>query len=229
MFDVILWDVDGTLLDFLAAEKAAIRACFTEMGLGECTDEQIARYSIINKKYWKRMEDGEISKAEVLSGRFEEFFAGEGVEANVDDFNVLYQTRLGDTVVFFDGADSLLCEFRGRVKQYAVTNGTQRAQRRKLANSGLDRIFDGIFISDEIGHEKPSREFFDRVFETIGGVSKNRVLIVGDSISSDIRGGKNAGIRTCWYNPSGAQAPEGMRPDYEIKNLGEVRYILDGQ
>ena len=229
MIEVILWDVDGTLLNFLAAERVAIRACFAEMGLGECTDEQISRYSVINKKYWKRMEDGEITKAEVLSGRFAEFFAGEGISADIEAFNLLYQTRLGDTVVFFDGADSLLREFRGRVMQYAVTNGTQRAQRRKLAKSGLDRIFDGIFISDEVGFEKPSREFFDRVFESIGSIPKERVLIVGDSLSSDIRGGIQAGIRTCWYNPSGLLAPEELRPDYEIANLGQVRYILDGQ
>ena len=229
MIEAILWDVDGTLLDFLAAEKAAIRAVFESMGLGYCTDEQIARYSVINKKYWKRMEDGEITKAEVLSGRFEEFFAGEGIVADVDEFNVRYQTALGDTVVFFDEGDSLLREFRGRVKQYAVTNGTRRAQRRKLANSGLDQIFDGVFISDEVGHEKPTVEFFAHVFREIGDVSRDRVLIVGDSLSSDIRGGKNAGIRTCWYNPSRAQAPEEMRPDYEISNLAEVRYILDEQ
>ena len=227
MIEAILWDVDGTLLDFLAAEKAAIRACFAELGLGECTDEQIARYSVINKKYWKRMEDGEITKSEVLSGRFLEFFAGEGIVADVDDFNIRYQTALGDTVVYFDDADKLLSELRGRVKQYAVTNGTRRAQRRKLAGSGLDQIFDGIFISDEVGHEKPTVEFFDHVFREIGEVPRERVLIVGDSLSSDIRGGKNAGILTCWYNPSGAPAPTDNTPDFVIGNLGEVKDILN--
>ena len=229
MFDVILWDVDGTLLDFLAAEKAAIRATFEKMGLGYCTDEQIARYSVINKKYWKRMEDGEITKAEVLSGRFLEFFENEGIVADVDEFNVLYQTALGDTVVYFDDADKLLSELRGRVKQYAVTNGTQRAQRRKLVGSGLDQIFDGIFISDEVGYEKPMPEFFDHVFREIGDVPRERVLIVGDSLSSDIRGGKNAGIPTCWYNPSGAPAPADNTPDFVIRHLGEVRDILARQ
>ena len=226
MVEVVLWDVDGTLLDFLAAEKAAIRACFAELGLGECTDEQIARYSVINKKYWKRMEDGEIGKAEVLCGRFREFFAGEGIVADVDEFNLLYQVRLGDTVAFCDGADKLLTELCGRVKQYAVTNGTQRAQRRKLANSGLDQIFDGIFISDEVGHEKPTCEFFDHVFREIGDIPRDRILIVGDSLSSDIRGGKNAGIRTCWYNPSGAPAPADNTPDFVITNLQEVKSLL---
>ena len=227
MIRAILWDVDGTLLDFHAAEKNAIRACFAELGLGECTDEQIARYSVINKKYWKRMEDGEITKQEVLNGRFAEFFANEGVNGDVEAFNMLYQIRLGDTIVFIDEADRLLADLRERVKQYAVTNGTKRAQDRKLRLSGLDRLFEGIFISDEIGAEKPSREFFDHVFANIEPFEKDEILIVGDSLSSDIRGGNVAGIRTCWYNPQGLPAPTDLRVDYEIKQLGEIYGILD--
>ena len=229
MIRAILWDVDGTLLDFHAAEKNAIRACFAELGLGECTDEQIARYSVINKKYWKRMEDGEITKQEVLNGRFAEFFASEGVNGDVEAFNMLYQIRLGDTIVFIDEADRLLADLRGRVKQYAVTNGTKRAQDRKLRLSGLDRLFEGIFISDEIGAEKPSREFFDHVFAHIEPFEKDEILIVGDSLSSDIRGGNVAGIRTCWYNPQELPAPTDLRVDYQIKQLGEIYRILDEQ
>ena len=226
MIRAILWDVDGTLLDFHAAEKNAIRACFAELGIGECTDEQIARYSLINKKYWKRMEDGEISKQEVLVGRFAEFFASEGFCGDAEAFNLLYQIRLGDTIVFIDEADRLLADLRSRVKQYAVTNGTKRAQDRKLRLSGLDQLFDAIFISDEIGAEKPSREFFDHVFAHIAPFEKKELLIVGDSLSSDIRGGNVAGIPTCWYNPQGLPAPSDLRVDYEIKNLGEIYSIL---
>ncbi len=227
MIRAILWDVDGTLLDFHAAEKNAIRACFAELGLGECTDEQIARYSVINKKYWKRMEDGEITKQEVLNGRFAEFFANEGVNGDVEAFNMLFQFRLGASIGFIDEADRLLADLAPRVKQYAVTNGTKRAQDRKLRLSGLDRLFDGIFISDEIGAEKPSREFFDHVFANIEPFDKDEILIVGDSLSSDIRGGNVAGIRTCWYNPQGLEAPTDLRVDYEIKRLGEIYGILE--
>ena len=227
MIRAILWDVDGTLLDFHAAEKNAIRACFAELGLGECTDEQIARYSVINKKYWKRMEDGEITKQEVLNGRFAEFFASEGVNGDVEAFNMLYQIRLGDTIVFIDEADRLLADLRGRVKQYAVTNGTKRAQDRKLRLSGLDRLFEGIFISDEIGAEKPSREFFDHVFAHIEPFEKDEILIVGDSLSSDIRGGNVAGIRTCWVNPGHAPRNPEIHIDFEIEALAQLPALLE--
>ena len=142
---------------------------------------------------------------------------------------MLYQIRLGDTIVFIDEADRLLADLRGRVKQYAVTNGTKRAQDRKLRLSGLDRLFEGIFISDEIGAEKPSREFFDHVFAHIEPFEKDEILIVGDSLSSDIRGGNVAGIRTCWYNPQELPAPTDLRVDYQIKQLGEIYRILDEQ
>ncbi len=227
MIRTLLWDVDGTLLDFHAAEKNAIRACFAEMNLGTVTDEQIARYSVINKTYWKRMEDGEITKAEVLVGRFADFFAGEGVVGDAEAFNLLYQIRLGDTIVFIDEADKLLADLSARVKQYAVTNGTKRAQERKLALSGLDKLFDGVFISDIVGVEKPNLGFFQHVFANIDPCEKEEILIIGDSTSSDIRGGNNAGIRTCYYNPHKNPIPAGVHVDYEITSLTEIYRILD--
>ena len=106
MVKAILWDVDGTLLDFLAAEKTAVRRLFREFGLGECTDEMVARYSAINDSYWKRLERGEITKQQVLIGRYREFFAEVGVDPSLaEPFNARYQHALGDTVVYRD--DSL--------------------------------------------------------------------------------------------------------------------------
>ena len=165
MIKVILWDIDGTLLSFKMAERAAIRACFAQFGLGELTDEMLTRYSAINASYWKRLELGELTNQQVLRGRFEEFFSAYGLDTGcVDDFNAAYQVRLGETVVFNDNADTLVRELRGKVKQYAVTNGTLVAQRGKLKNSGLDRLLDDVFISDVIGVEKPGIGFFDAVF-----------------------------------------------------------------
>lgn len=227
MIKTILWDVDGTLLDFLAAEKAAIRACFAQFGLGDCPEERIARYSAINQRYWRRLENGEITKPQVLVGRFEEFFAQEGIDpALAVPFNEAYQVKLGDTVCFMDRSDALIARLRGRVRQYAVTNGTRVAQERKLEKSGLGKLFDGVFISELVGAEKPSPAFFDCVFDHIGPVDRSEVLIVGDSLTSDMRGGLQAGIPCCWYNPRNLPRPQGMELDYIIHNLNQVEDIL---
>ena len=227
MIRVILWDVDGTLLDFLAAERQAMTDCFLHFGLGECAPEQIARYSAINRSYWERLERGEVTKTQVLVGRFREFFAGEGIDpALAEAFNEQYQLRLGDTVCFMDNSYELIRSLRGRVGQYAVTNGTRVAQERKLKKSGLGELFDGVFISELVGAEKPSPLFFDRVFAAIGPVARQEVLIVGDSLTSDMTGGLLAGIRCCWYNPKGLPVPEGMALHYTIGNLNQVKDIL---
>ena len=228
MIKVVLWDIDGTLLSFKLAERAAIRNCFAKFGLGEITDEMLAEYSQINAKYWKRLELGELTKPQVLRGRFEEFFAAYGLDTGcVDDFNAEYQVRLGETVVFNDNGKELVQRLRGKVKQYAVTNGTLVAQRGKLKNSGLDELLDDVFISDVIGVEKPGIGFFDAVFAAIGPYEHDEVLIVGDSLTSDIRGGNNAGILCGWYNPGGEPVPEGLRVDYDIRDLNAVELILE--
>lgn len=228
MIKAILWDVDGTILNFHAAEREAIRACFDAFALGPCTDEMLARYSALNDSYWKKLERGEITKAELLVRRFEDFFQNEGVICgDVVGFNADYQVRLGDTICFNDESFELLKSLQGRVRQYAVTNGTKVAQDRKLTRSGLDQIFDGIFISDVVGYEKPGREFFDHVFAHIEPCEPGEMLIVGDSLTSDIKGGNNAGIPTCWYNPTGATNDKGVTVDYEIRDLREILEILE--
>lgn len=228
MIKVILWDIDGTLLNFEAAEKAAIRQCFASHGLGECSDEMLKRYSVINRKYWEALERGELTKPEVLVGRFREFFEKEGLPADkAESVNAEYQVRLGDTVVFCDNGYELVQKLKGRVKQVAVTNGTKVAQDKKLAKSRLFELLDDIFISDVLGVEKPSIAFFDVVFERLAGYQKEEMLIVGDSLTSDIRGGNNAGIATCWYNPKKLENTVGVQVDYEITNLWEIEQILE--
>lgn len=225
---VVLWDIDGTLLNFKEAEKYALQACFEKFRLGECSDQMIREYSAINSKYWHGLERGEYTKPQVLVGRFEEFFGKHGIPVSIAlEFNDEYQMRLGDTVHFCENGLETVQALKGRVLQYAVTNGTKAAQDRKLVNAGLDRLLDGIFISEEIGVEKPMIGFFDRVFEKIGEYRKDEVLIVGDSLTSDIRGGNNAGILTCWYNPDGAELADELRIDYEIGDIGQVMEIVE--
>ena len=228
MIKVILWDIDGTLLNFLRAEYESMKKGFEMFDLGECTDEMIARYSVINRKYWERLERGEISKQEVLHGRFKEFFSSENISTEcVEDFNRQYQYSLGDTICFNDNGYELIKDLKNKVKQYAVTNGTKVAQDRKLDKSGLRQLFDGIFISEEIGIEKPGKGFFDVVRKEIGDYESDEILIVGDSLTSDMQGGNNAGIKCCWYNPKGQKNLKNIRIDYEISDLQEVRTILE--
>lgn len=226
-FDALLWDVDGTLLDFLAAEDIAIRSLFSDFALGECTDSMLKLYSSINASYWKKLEKGEMTKAEILVKRFEDFFKKVGLDS-VDcvAFDKAYQKRLGETVVFRDNSYQLVSQLKGKIPQYAASNGTIVAQTGKLTNSGLIKLLDGVFLSERLGAEKPSVLFFEKVFESIAPVDRKRVLIVGDSLTSDILGARNAGIQSCWYNPFGLQNGSDIKPNFEIKHLDEVVRIL---
>lgn len=227
MIKVLLWDIDGTLLNFLEAEKYAIRKCFSIFNLGECTDEMLGKYSKINDKYWKMLERGEITKKEVLHNRFEEFFKLEKIAfADVEAFNGEYQVRLGDEIFFNDDSYELMKKLKGHVLQYAVTNGTYVAQKRKLERSGLDRLFDGVFISEHIGVEKPNKAFFDYIWDEIGHYGKDEVMIIGDSLTSDIKGGENAGIISCWYNPYKLENKLNVKPNFEINDLHQIEEII---
>ena len=227
MYKYILWDVDGTVLDFLKAEANAIKTLFNKYGLGECTDDMIVEYSAINTKYWQRLERNEITKPEVLIGRFREFFNNRGIDLSIaESFNRDYQLALGDTVEFCPNAKEMLLSQKGKYTIVAVTNGTKVAQEKKLRLSGLDKIFDGIFISENVGFEKPNIEYFDYVFNELGITDKSEAIIIGDSLTGDMRGGFNAGIDTCWYNPEGKPNHLGIPVTYEIDDLGKLKDII---
>lgn len=224
----ILWDVDGTLLDFSASEEACIRRCFDKYGV-PINRHELEWYSECNHSYWKRLERGEITRSQVYLGRFEDFFEYLGV-SNIpaEQFNDEYQEALGLSVVMQDGAMEI-CRYlkdKGGYRQYVVTNGSAVAQKGKLKSSGLGALMDGVFISEEIGAEKPSKEFFDVCGAHIPDYEPSKTMIIGDSLSSDMAGGNNAGITCCWFNPGGAQRPDGVRIDYEIKTLKALEQIL---
>lgn len=227
MYKYLLWDIDGTILDFLASEEYAIKTLFKQYNIGECTDQMLKVYSEINAKNWQKLEKGEISKSFMLVERFREFFGLYEIDKSIaESFNKDYQITLGDHLVFTDNALEVLEAQKGRYILAAVTNGTKVAQTKKLTSSGLDKIFDYIFISEDVGFEKPSQEYFNHVFDIMGIVDKSKVLIIGDSLTSDMRGGINAGIDTCWYNPKNLPITTDYPITYSIHNLNELNQIL---
>ena len=168
MFKIILWDIDNTLLSFDAAEKAALAKGFEEFQLGEFNEEMLKNYKEINHSLWQALERGEITKPEVLVGRFEKFFPMYGISTEyAKRFDLRYQELLGDTICFHDDAYEIVKDLKGKILQCAASNGTKVAQVRKLKNSGLDQLLDLIFISEDVGAEKPSNAFFDKAFTDI--------------------------------------------------------------
>lgn len=225
-FTTILWDVDDTLLDFLYSQRYAVTKCFRSIGR-EITEEQIQRYSKINDDYWKRLELGEVTKEQLFTGRFVTLFHEYGIEnIDVEAFAKEYQEALGSVFSYLDDSLDICRALQGRVHQYVVTNGDTATQRNKLELSGLAAIMDDLFISEQVGAPKPNRAFFDHVLARIEEKDKARILIVGDSVSSDIKGGVQAGIATCWYRTDGTENQSVYRPDYEISDLHTVFDIL---
>ena len=227
-YDVILWDVDGTLLDFEYSERYSLVKCLEEIGV-KATEEIITRYSEINIGWWKRLEKGEVTKAELLHGRFYDLVSEFQIDCeDILSLRLRYQEYLGSVYKYMDDSISICKRLQGKVKQYVVTNGVTHTQENKLKLSGFDKVMDGCFISEQMGVPKPHREFFDKVFESMPEISKERILIVGDSLTSDIEGGIRAGIDTCWYNPEHAENDGTVNMTYTIQQLDEIFGILEG-
>ena len=226
-YKYLLWDVDGTILNFELAERAAIRSLFDRFKLGDCSDEMLMYYSQINKRYWQLMESGKIKKDKMLVERFIEFFSYKGINADIAaEFNKEYQIALCDTIVFNDDAIDIIKHQKKTCKIIIVTNVTEVVQEKKLERSGLNDIVDNVFISELVGFEKPNIKFFEKVILEVGIKDLKEALIIGDSLTSDIQGGHNIGIDTCWYNPKDEENITLLSPTYTIRNLHELENII---
>lgn len=230
MIKYILWDIDNTLLSFDLAEKAAMTSGFNKFSIGIEDEKALDIYKLINDKYWKMLESGKMTRDQILTGRFKELFDQYKInydDSLINDFNHFYQEELGRQVFFNDYAKEVLEILGKNYKQYAVTNGTKLAQEGKLKNSGLDKVFDDVFISEDLGIDKPNKEFFDKVFAKVGSTNPDNYIIIGDSLTSDMRGGNNAGIRTIWYNPKNLENKTDVKINYCIHSLDKVVQILE--
>lgn len=217
-------DLDNTLLDFDMAEKVAVRKVLQAHNL-PCDDDAVKIYSQINKSYWERFERGEIPKSDIFEGRFNTFLEHYNAQGDTAAISKEYCVKLSEGYFKVEGAIEILEYLKAKgYKLYATTNGLSSTQFNRIKNSGLEPYFDKVFVSEEAGHQKPEKEYFDFVINNIPEKDKAKMLIVGDSMSSDILGGINSGIDTCWYNPSGI-APK-FSSNFEVSTLFELKTIL---
>lgn len=221
----VLFDLDDTLFDFHKAEKIALTKTLVHFGI-DPTEETLALYSTINAAHWKRLELGEISREEVKVGRYRELFKTIGVECDPVKATAYYESMLAIGHYFMPGAPELLEELYRKYRLYIVSNGTAKVQEGRIGSSGIAKYMDGIFISQILGANKPDKQFFDVCFAEIPDFSLSETVIIGDSLSSDIKGGINAGITTVWFNPKGIENDNDIKPDYTIKELSEVPGLL---
>ncbi len=225
MIRYVLFDLDDTLLDFKAGEAIAFSSALEKFGITP-NEQMVERYHEINSMLWKRLELQEIGREELMSRRFGMLFQEFSIDLDGIEVEKCYEHELSLQHIFMPGALSILEELYGSYELYMVSNGSTDIQNRRLDDSGLRRYFRSIFISQELGAEKPSARFFDIVFSEITGFRRDQAIIVGDSLSSDIRGGKNAGILTCHFASRGAVSYDEVVPDHVIYSLSELSALL---
>ena len=226
MIEFLFLDLDDTILDFHKAERIAISKTIREFGV-EPTEEVLTLYHGINKWHWEQLELGNLTRAEVLVNRFGVLFEKLGVQVDAPRCAKAYEINLSQGHWFLPGAEEAVDALSKKYRLFLASNGTATVQKGRMTSANLYRFFETVFVSQEIGHNKPSREYFEACFAQIPGFDREKAMIVGDSLSSDIKGGINAGIKTVWVNPEHKDCG-GIRPDYEIEYLHQLESLLEG-
>jgi 2-haloacid dehalogenase len=223
----LLLDADGTLFDYDQAEATALAATFRDLKLG-FEAAYAEAYRQINGRIWHEFEQGTITAAQIRTERFRRLFAALSLNADPTAFGQRYLSRLGECAQLIDGVEDTVAALYGIVGLVLITNGLQDVQRARLSRSPIARYLDDVVISEEVGSSKPDPGIFDEAFRRMGNPEKQDVLIVGDSLTSDMQGGRDYGIDTCWYNPHARPLTLDMAISYEIAKLDELLEIVQG-
>ena len=226
MFEFLFLDLDDTILDFQKAEHVALSKTLRGFGL-EPTETVLKRYNLINKAHWEALERKELTREQVLLGRFQVLFEEMGISAEPVKVARAYEHNLSIGHWFLPGAEEAVARLSRKYKLYLASNGTASVQKGRMTSANLYRFFENVFVSQEIGVNKPAVEYFEKCFAQIPGFDKTKAIIVGDSLTSDILGGQNAGIATCWVNPHHKQGRPDIRVDYEIEALSQLEDLLE--
>ncbi len=227
MYRWLLFDADGTLWDYDRAEEAALRTAFAPLGRPFDTDIAAA-YRQINGRIWLEFEQGRISQERLRSRRFELLFERLDIDADPGVMSARYLGHLAQRTDLIDGAEEVLERLSGRAEMVIITNGLQDVQRSRFARSLIQPYFRDLVISEEVGAAKPDGRIFDAAFRAMGHPPRDEVLMIGDSLTSDIRGGADYGLDTCWFNPRGKPREGEIEIRYEIRRLGELPPIVEG-
>lgn len=222
-YTTLLFDADDTLLDFKKSEATALELMMKERGL-PFKNGDAELYSRVNQSFWEAYQQGVIEKSEILVGRYKKFFEIKGIETNAFLAAKTYERFLSEQHFVIHGVMEALEKLQRDYEIYIITNGTDYIQKKRLKDSGITALTKGLFISEVVGAPKPEKQYFDYVLNNITEKDKSKVLIIGDSMSSDILGGINAGIDTCWYNPQHKKAE--YMPSYEISNFSDIWKVL---
>lgn len=226
-YKVILFDFDDTLVDFHDAEVQAYAHLMRHYEVPSHLHDY-RRFKEINQNHWEAFQRGEITKAEVLSHRFIETFETYGMAVNGQEADIIFRDGLARAPIkWLAGITPMLKTLHSQYALAIVTNGVTDTQERRIAQTDLLSVMDHVFISDKVGVQKPHVGFFEAVFEVFHQYEKEDFLIVGDSLTSDIQGGINAGIDTCWFNHRHLENQTDIQPTYTIEKIGALKEILE--
>ncbi len=224
-YKILLFDLDDTLLDFTANEIDSLHKLFEQKGYS-FTEEVSRIYHSVNKQLWADYENGKIAISDVINTRFSETMARLGESVDGAAWDESYREHLSNGFQMIDGALEVCRKLSATHRLFIITNGVAQTQIKRLKFSGLYDFFEDIFISQNIGYQKPSLEFFDYVMEHIEGFNKKDALIIGDTLNSDIKGGILSGIDTCWMNRKAIESSREIHSTYTIRSLEELYAIV---